>query len=112
MQAMIIPGRQIQIGKAPVTKLCCQCRIAAKQRGRGKRMALCLKDVVVINRTKLADRAIDRAGKICFGYRPHADFERTGEEVVEAVIAGDVRISGLAHVDRIFANEPAYQPGR
>ena len=66
--------------------------------------------MMAINGAELADRAVDRADEI--GNREWAQtcFEGSGEEVVEALVASNVRICGFAHVDGVFANEPADEP--
>jgi hypothetical protein len=74
-------------------------------------VALGLENLVAGDRAELADRAIDRADEIGFGLWPGAFLERPREEFVEALVAGDVRIGRLGHIDVVTADEPADDAG-
>jgi hypothetical protein len=50
-------------------------------------------------------KAAAAKGRASFAQRP-------AEKLVEALVAGDVRVRGFAHVDAVSAHEPADQPGR
>ena len=89
-----------------------QRRIAADQRSGRKFVALGLENLVVLDGAELADAAVNRADERGVGQRPGVRAQGTGEELVEARVAGDVRIQGLAHVDVVTAHEPAYQASR
>ena len=86
--------------------------IPCEQLGRGKTMPLRLQDMMVVDRAELADGTVHRRDEIGIGQRPYARFQRPPEKVVERGVAGDVRVFGLAHVDTVFPDEPADQPGR
>jgi hypothetical protein len=83
--------------------------IAADQRGRRVAVALGLQDLVVLDATELADRAVDGADQVGIGERPRAVLQRAGEELVEAAVRGDVADRRLAHVDAVLADEPPHR---
>ena len=86
--------------------------VPADQLGRGEAMPLGLQDMVIVDRAELADGTVHRRDEIGIGQRPRARFQRAAEKIVERGVAGNVRVFGLAHVDAVFSDEPADQPGR
>jgi hypothetical protein len=109
---MVVLGRQVQVGEAAVAELRRERRIAADELGCGEAVALGLQDVVIVDPAELADRAIHWADEVGLGKRAHAGPKRAREEVVEAPVAAEVRVFGLAHVDAVATREPADQPRR
>ena len=112
VQPVIILRREIEIREAAVTEPVRQRGIACEQLGRGKTMPLRLQDMMIVDRAELADGTVHRRDEIGIGQRPYARFQRPPEKVVERGVTGDVRVFGLAHVDTVFPDEPADQPGR
>lgn len=108
---MIVPGRQLEFGEGAVAEVGGERRVAADQRGGGEAMPLGLHDMMVADRADLTDRAVERSDEIGGGERAHAGAHRAGEEVVGARVAGEVGGRGFAHVDAVFAREPADEAG-
>jgi hypothetical protein len=106
VQAVVVLGAEIEVGKAPVLEAGRQARIAADQRGGGEGMPLGLENLVILDLAELADRAIHRADKVRLRQRPRTFLQRPRKEVIEAGVARDVRIGGLAHIDAILGHEP------
>ena len=111
VDAMVVARAEVDGGEAAVVELRRQVGIATHQRGGRIVMALGLEDLVLFDRAELAERAIDRAHIRRIRQRPHALAQRAGEEGIEAVIAGDVRIGRLAHVDPVLPHEAADDGG-
>ena len=61
---------------------------------------------------ELADRAVDRADEVGNGQWPDSLLQRSREEFVEALVAGDIRIGCLGHVDVVATDKPANDAGR
>jgi hypothetical protein len=100
------------VAKAPFSKRAASWTVAADEGCGRVAMAFGLENLVVFDGAKLADRAIDRAEKSGVGKRPRTGTQRSGEELVEAPVAGRIGIDGLAQVDAVALNEPADDTGR
>ena len=112
VDAVIIARAQIQRGKVAIVKLRCQHRVARQQRGTAVLMAFGLENLLALNTAKLADGTIHRANQVSLGQRAGTVFEGSSEEVVEAGVAGHIRIGSLGHVDLVAPHKPFDQPGR
>lgn len=112
VQAVVVLGRQIQIGEAAMAELGRQRGVATNQLSGCETMALGLQDVMVVNCAELADRTVHWADEVSRRDWAQAWLERTGEELVEAPVARDLRIFCFAHVDAILAHKLADQAGR
>ncbi len=111
MDAVVVARAEVERGEAAVLELLGQLAVAANQRGRRVAVALGLENLVAVDGTELADGAIDRADEVGIGLRPGAILERPREEFVEALVAGDVRIGCLGHIDVVTTDEPADDAG-
>ena len=68
-----------------------------------------LEDLITLYRAELADGAVHRAHPIGLGQWARTGFERTGEKLVEAGVAGRIGVGRLGHVDVVLADEPGDQ---
>ena len=75
-------------------------------------MPLRLKNLIAFDSTELTDRAINRAHIIGVGKRSRAFLQWPRKKFVEALVARDIRIGRLTHIDRVTPNKPADQPRR
>ena len=75
-------------------------------------MALRLKNLIAFDSTELTDRAINRAHIIGVGKRSRAFLQRARKKFVETLIARDVGIGRLTHVDAVLRDKPADQARR
>ncbi len=112
MDAVVVPGAQVQRGETAMLKARGQRGVAAQQSGAGIVVALGLKDLVAGHRAKLADGAIDRANQVGTGQRAGAVLQGAGEKLVEGGVAGDLGVGGLRHVDAVAPHKPGDQPRR
>ena len=112
VNAVIILRAEIQRGEASIHELGGKDRITSQQcRGRIL-VALCLKNLIALDRTKLTDSAINRANVIRLCEWADACAQGACEKIIKASVAADVRISRFSHVDAIAADEPADQTCR
>ena len=73
-------------------------------------MTFGLQDTVVVDRAKLANRAVHRTDEIRGCDRTRPCFQRSGEEIVKGSVAANVLIRRLTHVHAIFVGESADEP--
>ena len=111
MDAVVVPRAQIQRGKAAVLKLRGQRCVTAHERGGAVGVALGLKNLVGLDRTKLADGPVYRADEIGLCQRPGARAQSTGKKIVKAGVVFDVGIGGFAHIDVVAFHKPRDQAG-
>ena len=104
-----VPGELFSVN--PTTARGVPGLFARNERGSRVGVALGLEYLVAFDGAELADRTVDRADQVGVRQRPRAGLERAGEKVVEALVAGDVGVRGLVHVDAVLGDEAADQPG-
>jgi len=107
VDAVVVLGAEVDGGEVAPLELCGQRRVTAHEGQRAVGVPLGLEDLVALDATELADRAIHRADKGCVGQRACARLERAGEELVEGRVGRRVRVGGLGHVHAVAADEPA-----
>jgi hypothetical protein len=92
VDAVVVARAQVEVGEAAVLELRGQLGVAADQRGGAELVALGLENLVVLDGAELADAAVDRADVVGVGQRAGIRAQGAGEEFVEGLVAGDVRI--------------------
>ena len=68
--------------------------------------------MVIVNLAILTDGTVDRADEIRFSQWTHAGFEWAGEKIIEALVASHIWIFCFVHIDAVFVDKPADEPGR
>jgi hypothetical protein len=99
---MVFLRRQVEVSKAAVTEVCRQGRVPAHQFGRSETVLLGLQDMIVVDRADLADGTVNGADEIgrCEQTRP--DLQGACEEIIEALVAAEVRCSASAMLTSYF----------